>query len=188
MPDSIVTRRYARALYEEARQQDVLARVDDDVDTLRETLEGAPELARFFRSPVISPERKRAVVDSLFKERVHSLVLRFMHLLIAKQREVLFPEIVRTYRVLRDEEEGIVEAHAQVAYVFGEEEREALEKALKKVTGRNVRLRLTRSEGLLGGVVVRVGDTVYDGSVKHRLASLRERMESGVATASNGRA
>lgn len=179
MTNATVARRYAQALYEEAVRTDAVEGTDADVALIAETLDGSRELVRLFESPVVSQAKKDAVVAALFEERLRPLTLRFLRLLIEKGREDLFPEVVRAYRALRDEQQGIVEAHARTALPLSSDEERALTAALETMTGATVRLRVTRDPELLGGLIVRVGDTVYDGSVRHQLASLRERMEHG---------
>lgn len=179
MTESTVARRYARALYEEAERAGSVEQIDDDMATIRATLESSKELEAFFQSPIISREKKEAVVASLFGERLASLTRSFIGLLIEKQREDLFPEVARAYGALRDEQQGVVEATARTAIALSEEEEQHLVQALERKTGQTVRLRVVQDPALLGGVVVRIGDTVYDGSVRHQLETLRERMEQG---------
>lgn len=179
MSDTIVARRYARALYEDAQQAQQVERIDEDVELIRQALADSRELVRFFESPVISREKKRAVVQQLFAKRVQPLTQRFLNLLIAKKREDIFPAIVRAYRALRDEQQGIVEARARVAHALTDAEEKKLRQALEAVTGKRIRLRTEQAPDLLGGVVIRVGDTVYDGSVRHQLTNLREKLEQG---------
>ena len=177
MADRQVTRRYAQALYEEAERQGHLDQVDQDVDLLRQSLDEAPELARVLKSPVVSSDKKKSVLDHLVKPRVGALTYRFIELLIQKDREELLGAMLRAYRALRDEQEGIVEADVRAAHPLSGEERTRLENAVGRMTGQpNVRLNVSRHPDLIGGVVVRVGDTVYDGSVRHQLASLHERL------------
>ena len=185
MTNQTVARRYAQALYEEAAREQRVERIDEDIALVREALEASRELVIFFESPVISRRKKEAVVEALFAERVEPSTLRFLHLLIGKKREALFPDVVRAYRALRDEQLGIVEARARVASPLSEDEERVLAQALERLTGARVRLNIEQDAGLLGGLVVRIGDTVYDGSVRHQLASLRERMEYG-SYAANG--
>ena len=176
---SQVARRYARALYEEAERTSKLDAVDDDVELIRASLENARELRDFFKSPIISREKKEVVVTELFENRVDALTLRFLKLLIAKQRETIFPEIVVSYRDMRDAHLGIVRAKARVATPLSEPDRKQLVNALERMTDKNVRLEIEQDPDLLGGVVIRIGDTVYDGSVRHHLERLREQMETG---------
>ncbi|SRR5690554_442657 len=173
-----IARRYARALYEEARRQSNLETVDADIELIGESLESAPQLKSLFLSPVISRDKKEAVVSQLFKGRVSDLTLRFMQLLIAKQREDQFPDVVRSYRSMRDEELGVVRAEARVAAPLSEADERQLVTALERLTGKIVRIEVSQQEDLLGGVIVRIGDTVYDGSVRNQLARLREQMET----------
>ncbi len=179
MSQITVARRYAQALYETARQDGQAEQVDADVALIRAGLDGSRELVRFFESPIIPREKKLAVVKTLFGPRVQPTTLRFLQLLVEKRREALFPAVVEAYHALRDEQMGIVEADARVAHPLGETEGKALGQALEKMTGRRVRLRVTLDPALIGGAVIRVGDTVYDGSVHHQLATLRVRLEHG---------
>jgi F-type H+-transporting ATPase subunit delta len=177
MADGQITRRYAQALYEEARDQGHLSMVDEDVAFLRESLDQAPQLERVLKSPVIPQKKKQGVLESLVKPRVGALTYRFVELLLSKDREEILERMLRAYRTLRDRQEGIVEAEVRTAHPLSEEEGARLEEAVGRITGKpNVRLQTEREPDLIGGVVVRVGDTVYDGSVRHQLASLRDRL------------
>ncbi len=185
MSDLTVARRYAAALYEEASARDVVERIDEDIDMLRKSLEGSRELVQFFESPLISADKKHAVLDRLFEERVHELTLGLLHLLVRKGRDEVTPSLARAYREMRDEQEGIVEARVKLATSLNEEERDSLASKLQSLTGHKVRLNTTVDEDLLGGLMVRIGDTVYDGSVRHQLERLRGNMKRG-AFSSNG--
>lgn len=175
----VVARRYARALYEEAERASKTDVVDADMELLRTSLRDSDELARFFRSPVISREKKLDVVRALFEERVDALTLQFVGMLIRKQREDVLPRIAQAYRDMRDEQLGIVEAKARAARELGVDEREELVTALGRLTGKEVRLHVEKDPDLIGGLVIRIGDTVYDGSVRHQLEQLRDKMEVG---------
>ncbi len=182
MTNQIVARRYAQALYEEAAREQRVEDIDEDIALIREALEVSRELVVFFESPVISRQKKQDVVKALFAERVQPTTLNFLGLLIEKKREDLFPDVVQAYRALRDEQLGVVEARARAAYLLSEDEQARLIKVLEAKIGMRARLTVEQDESLLGGLVVRIGDTVYDGSVRHQLATLRERMETGSYT------
>lgn len=175
----IVARRYARALYEEAERQSKIDAVDKDVEFIRASLEGSRELLSFFGSPVISREKKTSIVDQLFSGEISALSLQFLKMLIDKQRESILSEILAAYQEMRDEHLDIVEARVRVADSMGESEQENLSDALAQMTGKKIRLQVSQDTDLIGGVVIRIGDTVYDGSVQHQLERLRHRMEVG---------
>lgn len=182
MNNLTVARRYAQALYQEAESEQRVEQVDADMDLIRDTLDGSRDLVAFFASPIISREKKESVVQSLFAEPLNKTTYNFLRLLIEKKREALFPDVVRAYRDMRDEQRGIVEARAKVAYPLTEAEEQTLVQALEKLSGAQVRLQIDEDRTLVGGLIVRMGDTVYDGSVRNQLANLRERMELGSVT------
>ena len=176
MSDLTVARRYAQALSEQAESAGSVDATDQDVELVRASLTGSAELVRFFGSPVISREKKKAVVDSLFSDRVGSLTLRTLHLLVDKQREGQIGEVLSAYQDLRDRQMGIVQVSVRSARPLSEEDRKAISSAMEKRLAKRVRLVVDVDASLIGGIVVQVGDTVYDGSVSNRLALLRERM------------
>ena len=169
-------RRYAQALYQEAAAQGVTDAVDADVQILGETMDDSRELKLFFESPVISRDKKEAVIGKLFDGKVDDLVVRLMKLLVQKGREDVLPAVIEQYADLRDERLGQVEALVRTAMPMEYDETEDLRKALEAKTGKKVRLRIEVEPDLIGGVVVRIGDRVYDGSVQHQLETLRDQL------------
>lgn len=180
MSDSIISRRYAGALYEQALSSVVLEEVDADITMIGESLEGAPELGRFFGSPIVAREKKTSVVRALFKDRIQQITLNFLLLMVDKGREQLFPDVVRAYQSLRDDQLGIVRVTARIARGVSEQQQRALVASIESTLGKKVRLDVQVEASLLGGIVVKIGDTVYDGSFKNQLKSLRKRLEEGV--------
>jgi F-type H+-transporting ATPase subunit delta len=175
MSDITIARRYARALYEEADKAGRVDRVDEDAPMVLETLAGSPELQRMLSSALITREKKQAVLEGLFAESVDDLLVRLMRLLAEKGREDILPAVIRAYSDLRLDQRGEIEAHVKVAFALAPEELDRLKQRLEALTGRNVRLRVEEVPDLISGLVVRVGDTVYDGSARHQLKTLREQ-------------
>jgi len=180
MSDSMVARRYALALYEEAESAGRAEAVTAGVEAVRESLAGSRELERLFASPAVPAERKEAVLERLFEGRVDPLLVRLMRMLVRKGREAELPSVVRAYAALRDERLGLTEAHVRTALPLDPGDAAALTAALERTTGRKVRLRIEVEPELLGGLVVRVGDTVYDGSARHQLEQLRAQFAQRV--------
>lgn len=179
MSDITVARRYAQALCQQAEQSGRLSRVDDDMAMIQASLDAAPALTRLFASPVVSPEKKKNVVAALFTGKVDPLTLSFLEMLVSKGREGLFPAVVQRYTALRDDQMGLVEAQARTAHPLGEAEEKQVVQALEKLTGKRIRLKTETDTSLLGGILLRVGDTVYDGTLRNRLATLHERLLHG---------
>jgi F-type H+-transporting ATPase subunit delta len=176
MSDLTVARRYAQALHQETATAGSMEATDQDVAQIRAALVDSPELTRFFGSPVISRQKKKSVVDALFADRIGPLPLRMIHLLVEKRREAEVSAVMAAYQAIRDDEEGIAEVSVRSARSLSDEDQKAIASSLEKRLSKRIRLSVSSDESLIGGVVVQVGDTVYDGSVSNRLASLRERM------------
>jgi len=187
MSQRTVARRYATALYQEADDAGVLEGVDDDVFMLRQSLDSNRELSRFFKSPVISQEKKDAILRELLEDRVQELTVRFLRLLVEKDRETMTKAILDQYQALRDEQRGIVDAEVTVAHELSEEDQDAVVDVLERRTGQSVRLHVHQNRDLIGGIVIRIGDHVFDGSVRNKLTNLHHRLrDSALSFDTNG--
>ena len=182
---SPVARRYAQALTEEAQSAGVLDAVDADVALVTDTLDGSRELRLALTSPIVSHDKKRSVLDRLFGGQASDLTIRFLHLLVQNERDGQIPEILDAYRALRDERTGTVEALVRSAKPLDHAEIDRLRRALEARSGRTVRMRYEIDSALIGGLVVRVGDVVYDRSVRHQLESLRDQLTDRAAVSLN---
>lgn len=187
MSQRTVARRYASALYQEAQEAGDVEAVDEDVRILLESLGPTDPLSRFFESPVIPQEKKDAVVQTLLADRVEDLTLRFLRLLIRKDRESLTKAILNQYQTIRDEERGIVDAYVTVARPLDEDDRGVVTEALEKHTGKTVRLHVDEDSDLIGGLIIQVGDYVFDASLRNKLSNLHDRLrESPLSLNVNG--
>lgn len=182
---NLAARRYALALTEEAEQAGQAAAVDADVVLLGETLANSRELTLLFQSPVVPRDKKEAVLKALFESRVSPLTMRFLHLLVSKQREALIPAVVEAVRVLRDTTTNTVEALVRTARPLSEADEARLTAGLEARSGSTVRLRVEVEPDLIGGLVVRLGDVVYDRSVRHQLETLRGQLAQTVGVTIN---
>lgn len=183
MSEQTVLRRYANALYQEAARQDCVEAIDEDIDLLRVTLDETREFARLVESPAIPQDKKKEVLRALLGERVHALTLRFVELLVDKDRETLLSSLLDTYRTLRDDMLNIVEVQARTPKPLDEGERDKLVQRLQAMTGKDVRLDVIENPDLIGGLVIRIGDRVYDGSVRQKLENLRDSWGQAAHTA-----
>lgn len=189
MSQRTVARRYASALYQEAQEAGEVEAVDEDVRTLLESLGSTHPLARFFESPVIPQEKKDAVVQSLLADRVNDLTLRFLRLLIRKDRETMTKAILEQYQTIRDEEQGIVDVHVTVARPLADKDRGVVTEALEERTGKTVRLHVDEDSDLIGGLIIQIGDYVFDASLRNKLSNLHDRLrESSLSFKLNGQA
>lgn len=176
MNDSTISRNYAETLL-------VLAQRAKDVEgwgTLMEevgsAVTGDAKLRNFLESPKIAAAQKSEVLEKAYADRAPRLFLRFLQTLVVKRRQMLIPQIATEYRRLIDESEDRVHANVTVAREPAPGDSEALTKQLSRLFGKKVVAHVAINPAILGGVIVKVGDTVMDGSVRRRLATLKSRM------------
>ena len=168
-------RRYARALLDLALARDAGEDVRRGLRAAARLLAESPDLRTVLEHPAVSQEKKRAVVEQVWKGE-HELVRRMLALLAQRERTEVLPEIARVYSQLWNAHRGVVDAEALAVSPLSEAQRAALEAALRTLTGREIELVSTVAPEILGGLVVRLEGRVYDGSVRGKLRALRERL------------
>ncbi|MGB2869063.1 MAG: ATP synthase F1 subunit delta [Bacteroidota bacterium] len=174
-----VARRYAEALIETAEAEKNVDSISEDMTYLRRVARESREFALFLRSPVIAREKKQTVLSGLFEKTLHPLSIKFLLLLAEKGREGALLQIIEDFFTFRDERLGIVGVNVRAASDLSKEHLGQLEKKFAGFTKKKVRLDVSIDKTLRGGFVARVGDTMYDGSVKRQLELLRERFATG---------
>ena len=174
-----IATRYAEALMTAAEEQQVLNRVASDVETLDRIIKSSRHFLLFLKSPVINREKKQNVLSELFGKKLHALTLGFLQLLAEKRREDVLGEICEQFFSLHDTQRGIVGVGIQAATELTKEQQNVIQKKFEEITKKSVRLSVRMEKDLRGGFLARVGDTVFDGSVRRQLELLRERFAEG---------
>lgn len=179
MGPTIIARNYAETLLAVARRHggedavDAYARAIDDVGEL---LRREPRVRQFLETPRIDAEAKKRAVRSAFAGRVPEHLLRFLLVVVEKRRQGLLPQIADEYHALVDQLRGRVRADVTLAQQPTPELQRELVGTLERKLGKTVVPTFRVDPGLVGGIVVRVGDKILDGSVRSRLAALRRRL------------
>lgn len=176
---SLIAERYAKALLHAAQAQHSLEAVGAQAGELGQALELARGAERFLANPVAESQVKLRVLSGCLDDGGHPLFKAFLDTVLRQKRERFLPEILAAFKALRDEAEGRLEADLGTARDLPEDERQLLESALGRRLGRQVTLRPYTDRSLLGGAVLRVGDTVYDGSLSARLKRLGNILAAG---------
>jgi F-type H+-transporting ATPase subunit delta len=179
MKNMRVARRYASALVIAGKEGDALEDFGRDLDRVAEVIQVSRDFRLLLRSPVVTPEKKTAVLKELFGRGVTKATMTFLRLLVQKGREELLPEVIEQFRALVDEMQGIVAVEVTSAVALSQDQERRLQKQLEQYTGKQVRIQPRLDQTIRGGVVARIGDTVIDGSIAHQLALLREHMAEG---------
>jgi F-type H+-transporting ATPase subunit delta len=179
MAELAVVRRYARALFDAADKSNAVDQVEEDLKGVHQVLAASPRLERTLRAPTLSGSRKKGLLATAFQNRVSPLSLRFLALLIDRQREDVLGDIYTEYQRLANERRNIEYVKVTSATPLTDEEFQALGNALVQRTGKRVSLEVTLDPSIMGGLILRMGDTVIDGSIRTRLEQLRTRLLAG---------
>jgi len=180
MTISAVATRYANALADvvtapgsSARPEEVLA----ELRSFEAALRSSPELTNALISPAVPPARKRAVVARLGDALQLSRIARnLLFVLIDHRRIAALEGVLHSFEIIVDERLGFARADVASARELTETQRTSLSSQLERMTGKRVRMRFSVDPALIGGVVARIGSTVYDGSVRGQLDTLGRRL------------
>ncbi len=171
---------YARAFAEA-----VLGGQHDPDKTLREAkgvaelVAGSKELREVWETPSITPEQKRAVLDAIVaQEGISEIVRNFVAVLIDHRRIKFLGPIVKQFEIELDQRLGFTETEITSAHELNQNDRQILESQMQKLTGKKIRAHYSRDESIIGGAIVKVGSTIYDGSVAGQLERIRKAISS----------
>jgi len=180
---SVVSARYARALVDVVTAPGSKADPVQALSQLRavqELIHGSATLQNALASPAVAPSRKRAVMRRLMEPMgVLENVRNFVYVVIDHRRAHDFASIVDAFETLLDERLGFVAAEVRSATPLTDAQRATLETQVSRLAGKKAKLKFSSDATLIGGVVARVGSTVYDGSVRGQLERLRTRLGAG---------
>jgi len=177
MAQGAVARRYAKALFELARDQGKVAEVRAELERMAELFDAHAELRDVLLQPLHPAAQRSAVLQAVAERLGASPLLRhFYTFLIDQRRLVSFDTIVDDYGRLADAEAGLTQARVRSASPLRDDQLDRLRSALSARTGMRVELEVEVDEALLGGVVAQVGDLVFDGSLRSQLEQLRANL------------
>lgn len=174
-----LARPYARAAFLFAREQKALDKWASMLGLTAALVED-PQMARVLGSPSLSDEARVEAIVTVCGDALDQYGVNFITQLVENRRLKLLPVIFEQFHRLRAEEEGVADVEVTSAFELDEAEVARLKAALNKRLGKEVRVRSKVDAGLIGGVVIRAGDTVIDGSVRGRLQKLAEQLNSRI--------
>lgn len=171
--------RYALALFALAREQNSVDQVASDLAGFNSMLSDSTDFSRLVRSPVFTAEEQvRALGAVLAKAGISGLAANFLKLVASKRRLFAAPDMIANFGALVDDSRGIARAEVIVAEPLSETHLNALKEALRDVSGgRSVDVAVKIDPSIIGGLVVKLGSRMVDGSLRTKLNSLRNRMK-----------
>jgi len=174
-----VAERYAGALVDVALENKQASQVKQELAAFAAMVRESAELHAFLSNPSIARASKHAAIEQLVSRMGASRTLRnYLFVIVNQRRAGMLPEIEQAFSALLDARQGITQAAVTSAADLTAKERAELDAALAKLTGQKVQAHFKTDPALIGGAVVRIGSTIYDGSLRSQLDRLRARMIS----------
>lgn len=179
----LIAGRYAQALSDAVRDGGEFQKIREEIHLFAELFRKSPELRHAFANPVIPAAAKKQVAQTIGERTgVSPTTLRFLAVLARHERLVLLPEMAEAVDGVADRRFGVHEVEIRSAAPLSDDVRARLTQALQDLAGGKIRISERVDPELLGGVVARVGATIYDGSLKTKLETLRSRMAGGAGS------
>lgn len=176
MSEQIVARRYARALFNIAREQGTTSALAAGLEQVSTALAGDRDFRRVLYHQLIPVKEKQKLVDTIFPE-LDPALKNFLHLVLARGRERALPEMAAQFRRLVDQAENILPVEVTSAVPLREDILADLKERLAAATRQDISLTSRVNPDLIGGLVIRLGDRVLDASLKKRLELLAEHLK-----------
>lgn len=185
MKENVLARRYARALFEIARERKILDKVHGDMNSLQANLAANQELRMVVDSQDVSKHEKQQVFGTLLKGKVSDVFLNFLFLLCKKNREILIDTISREFDALMDKYNRKLRAATVTAIPLDSEVLTRLKELLDDTYDADVKIDNMTDPGILGGIVIEVGGQVFDGSLASQLRRLKSQLRENTNSLAN---
>lgn len=180
MIGNAVSKRYASALFSIGKEKDSLDSFFESLSTVANAIEENARLKELMLSPVITHEEKKSLIMGILALcKAGDIEKNFCALLADKGRLALIPAIAADYKAMLDEAKGISRGVVTTAIELDKKKKTEILSQLEKQTGRKLELSYAVNRQILGGIVLKVGDVVYDASLRAQLDNLRESIKRG---------
>ncbi|NMC75588.1 MAG: F0F1 ATP synthase subunit delta [Geobacteraceae bacterium] len=180
MSTNAIARRYAKALIQLAAEQGAVERYYTELTLFLQALESAPEAYGMLSAPGYGIEAKRRLVNELAgRLGISGTTGDFLLLLLDRKRIDQLSGIADWYRSFADDAAGIVRSSVTSALPLSEQQVRQMQNALEKATGKKIILSVDTDPSLIGGIVTRIGDKVFDGSIRTQLTKIHDILQKG---------
>ncbi|XEC95317.1 F0F1 ATP synthase subunit delta [Paenibacillus tarimensis] len=175
--EAVVAKRYAKALFELAQQAGAVTDVEDQLKLIVQAVESDADVAKFLNSPNVAADKKITLVKQVFAERVSVLVMNTVELLISRGRVEIADAVYEAYKKVAGEALGQADATVYTAQELTEDELAKIGQQFGALLGKKIRVKQIAEPALIGGIQVRIGDRLYDGSLSGKLARLERSLK-----------
>lgn len=167
---------YANALFELAVEEQMIDQILAEYEFISNSFDEFPELLEIINSPLVSTQEKRKIVVDTFGKHLCELLINFLKLLIDKKRSNIMHDVYGEFKMLYEAHKGLIVAKVESVILLEANQIKDLEAKLNKVTGKTVTVNNVINPDIMGGLVVKVGDKVIDGSIRRKLENLKHEL------------
>lgn len=175
--DIVVAKRYAKALFEVAQEQNTVSQVEEELKVMVELIQGDRELDAFLNHPNVESDVKNDVLQKTLEGKMSAPVLNTLKLMVSRKRIGILPVLLHDFVDIANEKLGMANAVVHTPFALNPEQEKDLIDYFAKLTGKTIRLETVLDSSLIGGVTVQIGDRVYDGSLKGKLDRLQKSLK-----------
>ncbi|MCO7125617.1 F0F1 ATP synthase subunit delta [Sporolactobacillus shoreicorticis] len=175
----IVANRYAKALFEVAEERGEVDVIESQLHSVAEGLYEHEDLRRVLMHPQVSSDNKKELVKKLFEKQAGVEVLNLLRLLIDRKREAIIDDVLEAYTHMANEKRGILDVTITTATALDEQEKQDLAERLGTALNKKLSIHAHVDEAIIGGILLRIGDRLFDGSVAGKLAGFKQEIKVG---------
>ncbi|MCT4619024.1 MAG: F0F1 ATP synthase subunit delta [Marinisporobacter sp.] len=170
----LVERTYAEALFEVAVEGNHLEKYKEEMAFVLDVFKNYPDFYRLYNTPQISKDEKKNIIEEAFKEKISTEMMNFLKILLDKRRTSHIEGIGKVFKKLANDYSNIIEGTVTTVVPLKGEEKTYLEKKLSSMTGKFIKLENIVDPSIKGGVLVKIGDKVIDGTIQRRLNAMQK--------------
>ena len=177
----IIANRYAEALFQLSEEENITKEIYNELHSVLNIIKSNKDLDNVLKSPLVAKAEKVQLIETLFNNKINNNLKNFLKILVEKGRISSLKSIELTFKQLLNEKNNVIEGTVISAIPLTDEKVKELEKTLSKKYNKNVTLENEVDESILGGVLVRLGNTQIDGSVKTRLNNIKDQLSQVIS-------
>lgn len=174
--EELATTLYAKSMFEASKEDDSLKLVYEELNLVKNTIDSNPRLLEVFKHPLLSINQKKEIIKSIYEHNLSKLSLNFLCVLIDAKRFNMISSIIDEFNNLYDIDNNILKGTIITKNKLSDDEINKYEEKLTKSLNSNVKLNNILDENIIGGVIVKIGDKLYDSTLKGQLNELRKEL------------
>ncbi|PKQ63496.1 ATP synthase F1 subunit delta [Labilibaculum filiforme] len=178
MNESKISVRYAKALFELGKEENLIESVTSDIQLVDEVCKTIPEFWLMVESPVVKTSQKRAAIKQLFGEKINETTLKFLDLVVQNRREIYLKDISRNFLALCRKDKGVLAATLTSAIAVEKDSNSKLSELLSKSFNAKIELKEVVDKEIIGGFVLRIEDQQLDASISNQLTLIKRELLS----------